>query len=361
MTDATASTSKGRLKAAWVLILLAPLSAELAFSAVGMPVMWLAFPFLIPMYGLGVLVVRELVARAGGGWPSLLVMALVYELAEDGLGLQALTSPTLYNAAEWGPRILGFNTTYWEVQFGYHAVFSVLIPVMLVDLMFPAHRGRPYLRMGGTIATAVGAAVGIVMLKVVFTAASDPGYQAPRPFLVGLIIVMVALSLFALRILPRRAPGVSVASGTGHATRIPRPWIAGVAAGAATIVFLGLLMPMGSPPSAPAIGEGAFVLIPMVVAAALAVAAIVVIGRWVRAGALTDRHRIWLAGGALVAHTLFAMVTTMLVPGDALAFVLAAVTGPVVIAATVLLLALLSRRVRVRSEQGAPSSTGKGR
>ena len=81
--------------------------------------------------------------RVGGGWPTLVVLGLVYELAEDGFGLQALTSPVMYHAAEWGPHVLGLNLTYWESQVGYHVVFSVLIPIVLTDLLFPAAGTRP--------------------------------------------------------------------------------------------------------------------------------------------------------------------------------------------------------------------------
>ena len=45
-------------KAAWTLVVLAPVCGELVFSAVGMPIMWLVFPLLVPMYGAGVLLIR---------------------------------------------------------------------------------------------------------------------------------------------------------------------------------------------------------------------------------------------------------------------------------------------------------------
>lgn len=347
MTESAATGAPRRRggKAAWLLVLLAPLVAELAFSAVGMPIMWPAFPFLIPMYGLGVLVIRELVARAGGGWPSLIVMGLVYELAEDGLGLQALTSPVLYNAAEWGPRVLGLNTTYWESQIGYHLAFSVLIPVMITNLVFPELRAEPYLRRRGLIISAIAAVLGIAMLKIVFTSTTDPGYLAPLPFLIGLVIVMIALSFVALRILPKRFPNTAAPAVTRDVRPpVPRPLIAGLITAAATLIFLGLLMPPGNPPQGPAFGEGSFVFLPMAVAAAVAITTAVLIIRWHNAG-MSDLHRIWLAGGALVGHTLFPVVMALLHPTDVLTTTVALTTGPVVILVTVLLLVRLAKRV----------------
>ncbi|WP_217428628.1 hypothetical protein [Microlunatus speluncae] len=345
MTDpVTNRPTRRRGKAAWLLVLLAPLCAELAFSAVGMPIMWLAFPFLIPMYGLGVLVIRELVARAGGGWPSLLLMGLVYELAEDGLGLQALTSPVLYNAAEWGPRVLGVNLTYWESQIGYHLAFSVLIPVMITNLVFPELRAEPYLRRRGLIISGVAAVLGIAMLKIVFTSTTDPGYLAPLPYLIGLVIVMIIISFVALRVIPKRFP-VTAPPAVLQEVRppVPRPVVAGLITAAATLIFLGLLMPPGNPPQGPVIGEGNFVFLPMTVAAAVAVITAVLIIRWHHAG-MSDLHRIWLAGGALVGHTTFPIAMALLHPTDQLSTIVAVTTGPLVILVTVWLLSRLAKK-----------------
>lgn len=341
-------------KAAWTLILLAPVCGELTFSAVGMPPMWLAFPLLVPMYGAGVLLIRELTVRVGGGWPTLLVLGLAYELAEDGLGLQALTSPTMYNAAEWGSRVLGVNLTYWETQVGYHVAFSVFIPVVLTNLLFPELRDEPYLRRRGLVGTAFTAVVGIGLLQLMFAGSVDPGYQAPVPFLIGLLAVMAALAFVALRVLPGRR-GSTPSPHTDLA--VPRARVAGLIAAAATLVFLGLLMPPGDPPRGPVIGEGAFAYVLMAVTAVLAITILVLISRWSNSRAMTDRHRIWLAGGALVSHTLFVVVMALVTPKDTLTTVLAVTTGPAVIVATVVLLAWLARHVdaRTRTPQADPN------
>lgn len=294
---------KGSRKAAWTLIVLAPLCAELTFSGVTMPVMWLLLPILLPMYGAGVLLVRELVARARGGWPSLLLMGVVYELAEDGLGLQALTSPNLYNAADWGPRVLGFNTTYWESQIGYHAVFSVLIPVLLTDLLFPRHRGRPYLKRGGLVTVSIAAVIGVALLRVTFAATEDPGYQVPLPIVAGIVLAIVALSFVALRVLPGRAPKPVAAAIAPH------PAVGALVAAAAAGTFLGLLIPAGLPPDGPAFGQGAWVFVPMTLAATIAVGAGLLIRRWCATDTLTATYPVWLVGGALIGRTLFVVGT----------------------------------------------------
>ncbi|WP_084210846.1 hypothetical protein [Pseudonocardia acaciae] len=337
----------GNRKAAWALVVLAPVSAEVTFSGVTMPAMWLLLPALVVMYGAGVLLLRELVVRFGGGWPSLVVAGLVYELVEDGIGLQALTSPKLYNAADWGPRVLGFNTTYWESQIGYHVVFSVLIPVLLADLLFPGHRGRPYLRRGGLVMAGVGAVVGVALLRVGIAGTEDPGYQAPLPVVLGILVAVAVLLVVALRVLPG---GVRGPVPAGHA---PRPAVVALVAGAACACFLGLLMPAGLPPDGPAIGSGGWVLVPMALAAVVAVGTGVAVRRWFTAPNWSDGYRVWLAGGALIGRTLYVVVTAPAAndyrwgpAGVAIGI------GTVMIAAMAYLLARLSRRVTAGSGRG---------
>ncbi|MER6950355.1 hypothetical protein ABT294_40685 [Nonomuraea sp. NPDC000554] len=286
-------SAKGRRWAACTLVLLAPVCAELTLGAMPLHLAWLMLPLLVPMYGAGVLLVRELVRRAGGGWPSLLLLGVAYEIAEDGIGLQALSSPNLYDAALWGPRVFGLNTTYWESQIGYHLAFSVVIPVMLTELLFPAHRDRPYLRRGGLVVAGVVAVLGVAIVRVTIPPVADPGYQAPVPVLVGSVLAIAVLAVLALRVLPRRtappSPGWTP----------PHPAVGGVLTALATVAFLGLLMPVGQPPAG---GHGVGRLVPMALAAVVAVGMGWLIHRW--SAGLTTWHRIWLAGGALVSHTL---------------------------------------------------------
>jgi hypothetical protein len=338
---------KGRLKAAWLLLLLAPMSAEAAFTGISLPTIWLAFPLLIPIYGGGVLLARELVVRTGASWLGLLVIGFAYELAEDGLGLQALTSPHLYSAAGWG-RVLGVNVTYWESQLGYHLVFSVLIPVLLTNLAFKRYARRPYLGRFGLIGTAIVFVIGIALTRLAIAGTQDPGYQVPWPAVAAILLGMVVLGILALVVLPRtgavRVPPVA---------RLPKPFVLATVAAIAPIVFLGLLFPLKSGVGRPAVGHGALVAIPMLVALVLALAVGWLVARWAANETFTDQHRIWLAGGALVGHSLFA-VASGIANGRVL---LSLVLGVVVIGLTVLLLIRLDRRVS-RRHDGPPITGG---
>jgi hypothetical protein len=312
----TIAPPAGRKRAALTLALLTPVIAELALGSTPPHLAFLVLLWL-PVYGAGVLLIREVTRRRGGGWPSLVLLGIAYELVEDGLGLQALTSPHLYGAAGWAPRLFGLNTAYWEANAAYHVVFSVLIPIALTDLIFPAHRDRAYLRRGGLVAVAAGAVLGVLLLRVSVPPAEDPGYTAPWWATTGCVLAVVVLVVLALAVLPRRTsrpvtapaqartiggiPAAPVAGG------IPAAPVAGAYAAVAAFGFMALIFPFGGA-ERPAFTHGSWVLLPMAAAAVIALGSLWLVGRWSRTAGWDDHHRLWLIGGALLAHTAFGVI-----------------------------------------------------
>jgi hypothetical protein len=306
-------------RAAFTLIVLTPLIAELALGSTPMRMAWLVILW-VPIYGAGVLLIRELVVRLGRGWPSLLLLAAAYELVEDGIGLQALTSPHLYAAAAWGLRVFGFNAPYWEANLIYHAIFTVAIPIALTDLLFPAHRGRPYLGRLGTVVAGVVAVLGVGVLRISVPLSEDPGYQAPLPFVAGCVLAVFALGVIALAVVPRSRP-------MRNPLRVPsRVWLfSGAALG--VLVFFVLTFPMfGS--RQPAFTRGPVVLLPMVTAAALVAAGYISLRRMNASPAWTARHTLAVIAGALIAHSIGGLVVMAHTTIDRLGLIaLIALTG----------------------------------
>jgi hypothetical protein len=303
------SAPAGRKRAALTLALLTPVIAEVALGSTPPHLAFLVLLWL-PVYGAGVLLIRELTRRRGGGWPSLVLLGIAYELVEDGLGLQALTSPHLYGAADWAPRPFGLNTAYWEANAAYHVVFSVLIPIALTDLLFPAHRDRPYLRRGGLVAVAIGAVLGVLLLRVSVPPTEDPGYTAPLWASAGCGLAVLLLGLLALRVLPRRQAHLSLVATRPRIAGAPAAPIAGAYGAVAVFGFMALIFPFGGA-ERPAFTHGLWVLLPMAAAAALALGSVRLVGRWTRAAGWDDRDRVWLIGGALLAHTAFGLIAVV--------------------------------------------------
>lgn len=324
----------GHRGAAWALIVLTPLIAELALGSTPITLAWLVIIWM-PVYGAGVLLIRELVVRTGRGWPSLVLLAIAYELLEDGFGLQALTSPNLYHAADWGARILGFNVPYWVAQMIYHGIFTVIIPIAVVNLLFPSHRGRPYLKRGGMIIAAIVTLIGVILLRVSVPPSQDPGYQAPVPFLIGCGAVIIVLGFLALRVVPPASP-------RPHDGQVPGLPALYLGSAMAIMIVLFLTFPIFGARQ-PAFTVGMTVLIPVAAAIAGVAIAYRLLTRMINSTRWTDRHSLAVIGGALVAHTIAGLIIMARTVVDQV--------GLAVIAAlTVAGLVWLDRRLRRRAE-----------
>ncbi|GAB3568353.1 hypothetical protein [Spelaeicoccus albus] len=284
-----------------VLIVLTPLVAELSWGSLPIQVAY-ALPFLVPVYGCGALLARELVRRTGRGWASLLLLGVAYEVVEDGFGLRAMFSPHTYHAAQWGARVLGVNWAYTEFNMIYHVAFTIAVPILITELMFPARRHQPYLRTRGLVITAVAYLLGVAILRLA-VAPNAPGANTADAVPVGHLIVagtvVLALGLTALLIVPKPTHR-PIVPGTP-----PPPWLIGVAVAAGTVLALRLTAPLGAAGDPhPLFGAGWPVLAQ--IAGSLAVTAVVLTILWrssLRTG-WSRRHLVAVAGGALLAHTI---------------------------------------------------------
>jgi hypothetical protein len=279
-------------RAALLLGVLAPLCAEVSLGTVPLRMAW-AWLIFAPIYSAGALFLREILRRTGGGYGNLLLLGVAYGLVEEGLVLQSLTSPHLYGAAGWAPRLFGVNTAYTEVNLVYHALFSVTIPVIVVEYLFARHGTAPYLRRGGVIAAGVIALLGAALLRVSVPPSADPGYTMPLPAVVIVALLATAVILLALRVRlhpARRWAPPSIPVGT-------------VAAAVAAFGFLAMIWPFGGA-TQPLFTHGRWALLPM------AGAALIVAGALYAAWTFgwTARDLVAASFGALVGHTLFALV-----------------------------------------------------
>lgn len=318
-------------RAAFTLVALGPLVAELALGSTPLHLAFLLVLWL-PIYGAGVLLIREAVVRSGGGWPSVILLGVAYELVEDGIALQALSSPHLYHAADWAPRLLGINTAYWEVNVVYHVVFSVTIPILLCDLLFPAGRGRPYLGRIGLVVTAAAALLGVAMLRLSVPPSQDPGYTAPVTVLSACVLAVVLVAVVALWLLPRRK-----ARSRSDET-VPPPSALWLISGAAAFFFMALVFPFAGAHQ-PAFTHGSWVLAPMAAAAGIAAGLAWLIRRWSRSRRWGDTQMLSLAGGALIAHTAFGVIGVVQSAIDRVGLLVLGLL-------TVWMLAFLTRRLR---------------
>jgi hypothetical protein len=160
----------------------------------------LSLPFLLGLYGAGVLLVREATVRWRAGWPAVLLLGAAYGILEEGPGTKTFFDPRVTSAA--GPltqfgHAFGVNWTWVVFITVFHALFSIALPILLTGLAFPESRGRPLVRDRtlGWLLLAYLLTLGLMF--VLF----DGAYR-PAPAVLALFLAIVA----ALVGLARAAP-----------------------------------------------------------------------------------------------------------------------------------------------------------
>lgn len=282
-----------------VLVILATVIAELLFGSTTLSLLG-AVAVEMPLYGAGALLIRELVRRNGGGWPSLVLCGVAYGAVEEGLlepnwfTLQALQAHP-YGVA------LGVDWPYAVFNAGYHAIWSVTLPILVVELLFPARRHEPWLgRVGIGVAALVyvaTAAVTWVMWRSLLAPKILHLPPAPPSLLAAaavLAVLLVLVGAAACRPWHARRETVEVAPGSREA---PAPWLVGIAALLAGLAwFVWFFVP----------DRILKVWLPLpgllLIDAAIVVVCAVVLMRWSRRRGWGRWQLFALYAGALVAH-----------------------------------------------------------
>jgi len=133
-----------RIPPAIILFFLAPAIGEL-LSGSAPPVEFfnpIGFALLSALYGSGAILARELTIRWKKGYGSLLLLGAAYGVAEEGLMVKSFFDPAWPDLGILGTfgRWIGINWVWAEMLTIYHAVFSIAIPILLVELAYPTRR-----------------------------------------------------------------------------------------------------------------------------------------------------------------------------------------------------------------------------
>ncbi|MFF5112813.1 hypothetical protein [Streptosporangium sp. NPDC000509] len=267
-----------RVAPALGLFLLSPLVAEYLLGNVPPSELW-GLVVLAPMYGGGAIIIREVARRAGRGWPTIILLGCAYGVLEATLIDQTLFNPAplfegdVSRSSTLIPA-LGFSAVNALGFTAGHAVWSIGVPIAVVETLVPRRATTPWLGIPGLLFACVVFVLGSLVLFGGIR--DDSGFMASPPQRIGAAAVVVLLVVAAF-LVGRR-------SRSAKGARSPKPWLAGTAGFVASAAFV----------ARPEDWWGTAAGIVLIAVTA------VVIGRWSRGDGWDARHRLALAGGALL-------------------------------------------------------------
>jgi hypothetical protein len=192
-----------------IALLLAPILGEwLSAASPPLNMLWPpSFVLLVSMYGGGAVLCRELAFRHGLGLRGLCVLAAAYAVFEE-----ALVDRFWFHARSDADGGLGHYSEVWHTNIllatnltVFHVAVSMVSTIVLVELICPGHRHRPWVGRRGLVVTAVAFVVLPPLTYGEYT-------LDPLPQLVAATALMGALVVLGLRLRGRPSLWASTAT-----------------------------------------------------------------------------------------------------------------------------------------------------
>lgn len=103
---------------------------------------------MVGLYGVGVLIVREVSIKWKKGWGSILLLGVAYGIIEEGLAVKSFFDPNWMDLGILGTygRWFGINWVWSFCLTIFHAVYSIAIPILIFSLLFPSLKNKRLLR-----------------------------------------------------------------------------------------------------------------------------------------------------------------------------------------------------------------------
>ncbi|HEY59941.1 MAG TPA: hypothetical protein G4N92_04565 [Anaerolineae bacterium] len=176
------------------LLLLAPLCGELLSSSAPPVEFFNPLTLLLfgALYGCGALLIRELVQRWNKGWASVFILGMAYGIFEEGVVVRSFFDPAWMDLGILGRygRWMGVNWVWTVMLIVFHAAVSIIIPILLVELIFPSVRDETWFGDKGMWIC------GLVFLSTVLIAPLF-GFHFTLPGIIACLLAIVLLGVVA--------------------------------------------------------------------------------------------------------------------------------------------------------------------
>ena len=297
------------------LLVLAPVCAEYLYgydeSTGNLSELLWGLLILGPLYGGAALLIREAARCSGRGWPTMLLLGLAFGVVQAGLVDHSMFNPSYRDIDFWDAifaptfvPVLGLSADL-AVSFTIgHMIWSIGVPIAVIESLVPARATSPWLGRFGTGLTVV--AFGLAAWFVFDWHVTQEDFLPSGGQLLGAATVAGGLVVAAFR-LGRRVPDQRVAVGHWHVGAVAFALLAApLAVDIAVASAQGGLTGAGASPTAPSFMSrwpGFAVHVALLATLAWCVAL------WSARAGWGPLHRLALAGGALLANVVTAFAT----------------------------------------------------
>jgi hypothetical protein len=217
---------RGGMGPAWTLVFLAPFIAEVLSGATKVSILFALVPEMM-VWGCGALLIREMVRRWGGGWPSLLMLGLGLSIAEEFIIQQTSLAPLPFpGVLEHYGRVAGVNWIYFLFMLGFESVWVVLVPVAVTEMIFAKRRAELWLRTRGMVIVSVVFLLGCRIAWYAWIKRARPMVlHVPdyHPAITTILAGLLAIALLAVEAYLVRGTGQTIAARSA-----PPAWAMGL-------------------------------------------------------------------------------------------------------------------------------------
>ncbi len=274
-----------------VLFILSPVIAELLFGSTPVSRASQLIPESL-FYGSGALLIREFVRRRNLGWFSVIVMGIAFGIIEECITLQSVFNPNFMgNDLTYG-RLWGVNWVWGMCIIGYHAIWSITIPIFFTELLFPSRKKQSWLNITGIII--------FTILFILSAVAFYTFFQKTFGFSASPIQVLVAAVIAAgLIFISTRIPVFPILKNN---LKAPPAFVAGIISFVASALWFGILY----------LVFNTYLNISPWLAVLAGLLLILTVLFWVSSRTIenrTESHLFFLATGSLYASMLFGLNT----------------------------------------------------
>lgn len=169
-----------------------------------------SIPSLLGLYGCGVILIREAAVRWNRSWPTILMLGIAYGIMEEGVSVHTFFAPVNVTVGVLGAygKVLGLNLT-WAIMISlFHSVFSISLPILISERLWPAMRQKPILTRRSMLGIMAAYITTVFILNLVAPYRPSTAYTL---LLAGISIIIILAAKRAPRVIfhdRKYSPGV---------------------------------------------------------------------------------------------------------------------------------------------------------